>query len=171
MFCSAASASPPGDAFVPKSEAARCVDGPPDEEHRWPHLPCPRHAWGSSYWLPGRLSSSYLWRDLGGSLFSSHFSLCLSLSLREVGMHACGHPDWGAITFVAGRAGVVEARGGKPCRSYILTWSPRVSGSARLNCTDAVQIGKDRLSCLFVFFVLILLFPHHGVSDVPMQAS
>lgn len=93
------------------------------------------------------------------SLFVPSLPLCLCLSLREVGMHACGHPDWGAITFVAGRAGVVEARGGKPCRSYISTWSPRVSGSARLNCTDAVQIGKDRLSCLFVFFVLILLVP------------
>lgn len=69
-----------------------------------------------------------------------------------------------------GRGGGSE--GGKPCRSLTFsTWSPRGFGVCFVwHCTDAVQIGKGRLSCLFVFFVLILVFLI-TVSDVPMQVS
>lgn len=115
-------------------------------EGRGPHLPCPRHAWESSYWLPGRLSLSPLTLgEIWAILSFRPISLPPSLSLREVGMHACGHPDWGAITFVAGRAGVVEARGESPAARSLSRRGRRGVFRGLLSflahCTDAVQIG------------------------------
>lgn len=123
---------------------------------------------GEQLLAPGRLSS---YNSAGSGRFSLFVPSLpsLSLSLREVGMDVCGHPDWGPITFVAGRAGVVEARGESPAALALSTWSPR-GFRGLLVCTDALQIGKGRFYCLFVFFVLILLFLI-TVSDVPMQVS